>query len=411
MQQVYIGPSHSMSWHGFDDEKTFESITNGRSPLSGIQNVIEEAQKNNVPGRIPWDLFKDFEIENKCVKNGPVEARYAYICTKMLLERFPQILDHRDDMGLYVGTMNNYYGLVGLRNGYRVCVNDQFTYDKRTFESKIGVGFSFVHPMVPVYKIPNNCVANIALDWELRGANANYFGEDSSSTALHESYLKIRSGRLKQTLTVTSNHLFLNYLDFLFTDLPTLTKKEPAKLIPEKDNFFFPSEWASSYLLCTEDQSEKLKVEKQARILASHQTSFQGVYMRRNLKRETVVQVVDACLKKAKLKFNDLDLVVFDNVDKDKSQIGALVTLREGGKTKLLTPSLFLGHPICANGGAMITTALMCLKHQKIFSSYLDSVPDEPELTAEEEEMNLNRILVLSQGLNNSLHGLILEKA
>jgi 3-oxoacyl-(acyl-carrier-protein) synthase len=129
------------------------------------------------------------------------------------------------------------------------------------------------------------------------------------------------------------------------------------------------------------------------------------------LKRETVVQVVDACLKKAKLKFNDLDLVVFDNVDKDKSQIGALVTLREGGKTKLLTPSLFLGHPICANGGAMITTALMCLKHQKIFSSYLDSVPDEPELTAEEEEMNLNRILVLSQGLNNSLHGLILEKA
>ncbi|MEE2925087.1 MAG: hypothetical protein VX619_09945 [bacterium] len=411
MQQVYIGPSHSMSWHGFDDEKTFESITNGRSPLSGIQNVIEEAQKNNVPGRIPWDLFKDFEIENKCVKNGPVEARYAYICTKMLLERFPQILDHRNDMGLYVGTMNNYYGLVGLRNGYRVCVNDQFTYDKRTFESKIGVGFSFVHPMVPVYKIPNNCVANIALDWELRGANANYFGEDSSSTALHESYLKIRSGRLKQTLTVTSNHLFLNYLDFLFTDLPTLTKKEPAKLIPEKDNFFFPSEWASSYLLCTEDQSEKLKVEKQARILASHQTSFQGVYMRRNLKRETVVQVVDACLKKAKLKFNDLDLVVFDNVDKDKSQIGALVTLREGGKTKLLTPSLFLGHPICANGGAMITTALMCLKHQKIFSSYLDSVPDEPELTAEEEEMNLNRILVLSQGLNNSLHGLILEKA
>ena len=190
-----------------------------------------------------------------------------------------------------------------------------------------------------------------------------------------------------------------------------LYEKEPAKLIPEKDNFFFPSEWASSYLLCTEDQSEKLKVEKQARILASHQTSFQGVYMRRNLKRETVVQVVDACLKKAKLKFNDLDLVVFDNVDKDKSQIGALVTLREGGKTKLLTPSLFLGHPICANGGAMITTALMCLKHQKIFSSYLDSVPDEPELTAEEEEMNLNRILVLSQGLNNSLHGLILEKA
>lgn len=410
MQQVYIGPSHSMSWHGFDDETTFESLITGKSPLKGIQNVIEEAQKNNVPGRIPWDLFKEFEIENKCVKNGPVEARYAYICTRMLLDRFPQVLDHRKDMGLYVGTMNNYYGLVGLRNGYRVCVNDQFTYDKRTFESKIGVGFSFVHPMVPVYKIPNNCVANIALDWELRGANANYFGEDSSSTAIHESYLKVRSGRLKQTLTVTSNHLFLNYLDFLFTDLPTLTKKEPAKLIPEKDNFFFPSEWASSYLLCTEEQGEKLEVDRQAKILASHQTSFQGVYMRRNLKQETVTQVVNTCLKKAKLNFSDLDLVVFDNVDKDKSQIGALVSLREGGKTRLLTPSLFLGHPICANGGAMITTALLCLKHQKVFSSYLDSLPDEPELTAQEEGLELNRVLVLSQGLNNSLHGLILEK-
>ena len=410
MQQVYIGPSHSMSWHGFDDETMFESLITGKSPLQGIQNVLEEAQKNNVPGRIPWNLFKDFEIENKCVKNGPVEARYAYICTRMLLDRFPQVLDHRKDMGLYVGTMNNYYGLVGLRNGYRVCVNDQFTYDKRTFESKIGVGFSFVHPMVPVYKIPNNCVANIALDWELRGANANYFGEDSSSTAIHESYLKVRSGRLKQTLTVTSNHLFLNYLDFLFTDLPTLTKKEPAKLIPEKDNFFFPSEWASSYLLCTKEQSEKLKVERQARIVASHQTSFQGVYMRRNLKQETVTQVVTACLNKAKLSFSDLDLVVFDNVDKDKSQIGALVSLREGGNTRLLTPSLFLGHAICANGGAMITTALLCLKHQKVFSSYLDSLPDEPELTAQEEKAELNHVLVLSQGLNNSLHGLILEK-
>ena len=411
MQQVYIGPTHSMSWHGFDDEKTFDSIVTGKSPLSGIQNVMEEAQKNKVPGRISWDLFKDFEIQNKCVKNGPVEARYAYICTKMLLERFPQILDHRKDMGLYVGTMNNYYGLVGLRNGYRVCVNDQFTYDKQTFESKIGLGFSFVHPMVPVYKIPNNCVANIALDWELRGANANYFGEDSSSTAIHESYLKIRSGRLKQTLTVTSNHLFLNYLDFLFTDLPALTKKEPAKLIPEKDNFFFPSEWASSYLLCTEDQSEKLEIDKQARILASHQTSFQGVYMRRNLKQETVHLVINACLKKAQLEFSDLDLVIFDNVDKEKSQIGALLALREEGHTKLLTPSLFLGHPICANGGAMITTALMCLKHQKVFSSYLDNMPDKPELTTQEENLELNRVLVLSQGLNNSLHGLILEKA
>ena len=55
-----------------------------------------------------------------------------------------------------------------------------------------------------IEKIPNNCVANIALDWELKGANANYFGEDSSSTAIHDAYLKVRAGRIDQAITVAS---------------------------------------------------------------------------------------------------------------------------------------------------------------------------------------------------------------
>jgi len=410
MRHVLIGPSHSLSWHGFDDEEAFNSICEGNSPLTGIRNVVEESQENRVPGRISWERFQKYEIANKCVKNGPIEARYAYICTKMLLEHYPQILNHRETTGLYVGTMNNFYGLVGLRNGYRVCVNDQFTYDRKTFESKIGVGFSFVHPMVPVYKIPNNCVANIALDWELKGTNANYFGEDSSSTAIHESFLKVRAGRITQAITVTSNHLFLNYLDFLFTDLPTLSKKYPEKLNPEVDNYFFPSEWASAYLICNEEQTNVLDIDPQARIASSYQTSFQGVYMRRNLKTETVERVVSKCLAQANLKFDQLDLVIFDNIDKEKAQIETLRRLRGSANTLLLTPSMYIGHAICANGSALISTAIMCLKHQKVFSSYKSNIPENPILTNRTEKVKLNKVLVLSQGLNNSLHGVILEK-
>lgn len=410
MQQVIIGPSHSLSWHGFDDEETFNSICSGNSPLNGIRSLVEEAQSNRIPGRIPWDRFKNYVIDNKCVKNGPIEARYAYVCTKLLLEANPQILDHRQTMGLYVGTMNNFYGLVGLRNGYRICVNDQLGYDQKTFESKIGHGFSFVHPMVPVYKIPNNCVANIALDWELKGANANYFGEDSSSTAIHESYLKIRAGRLEQTLTVSSNYLFLNFLDFLFTELPTLSKKYPHNLNPEKENYFFPSEWASAYLFCNEEQRKRLKVDPQARILASHHTSFPGVYMRRNVETETVRRVVTTCLKKADLEFKDIDLVIFDNIDKNIAQVTAFSELRGKSDTRLMSPLLLTGHPICANGSSMLSIALMCLKHQKVLSSYGGFVPEDPILTCKIEEARLNRVLVFSQGLNNSLHALILEK-
>jgi len=59
----------------------------------------------------------------------------------------------------------------------------------------------------------------------------------------------------------------------------------------------------------------------------------------------------------------------------------------------------------------MISTALMCLKYQSVFSSYLESIPEKPELTSKKEALDIKHVLVLSQGLNNSLHGLILEKA
>ena len=85
---------------------------------------------------------------------------------------------------------------------------------------------------------------------------------------------------------------------------------------------------------------------------------------------------------------------------------------KENGSVILLSPSLLCGHPICATGSTHLGLALSILDQQKVFSSYLKrQVPDNPRLTSKAESVEVKKIGVLTQSLNNALHFMILEKA
>ena len=384
-----------------------------RSALDDSKSVLDSALQNQIVGRIPWERFQEFPIENGCVKNGPIEARYAYLTTARILESEKlKAYVKGDRIGLYVGTMNNHYGLVGLRNGYRICANDDLGYDKATFESRIGTGYSYVHPMIPVYKIPNNVIANIALDFEIHGENANFFGEDSGCVALQESLWKLRNGIVPAALVANSNHLFINYLTFLFLEIHNFSKKKDSGINPESDSFFFPSEWASSFLFFQEEEAKGLAIEPKARLVNARQISYIERYFHRALPSEVVESITKSTLEEIKMSWGDLDLVVMDNLAEPKT---SLELYREWNRFEkspvpLLCPTLLTGHSICSSASTHLSIALKILEHQKVFSSYLkDQVPENPAFTDRTESLEVKKIGILTQGLNNSVQFMIVE--
>jgi 3-oxoacyl-(acyl-carrier-protein) synthase len=413
MENVFIGPSHSLSYHGMSDGEIFDSLLANNSPLDGISSLLESALENKIVGRIPWDEILKHPIKNGCVNNGPIEARYAYVATRLLLEEHGLVERVQgQETGLYVGTMNNWYGLVGLRNGYRICANSNLEYEKEVFESRIGTGFSYVHPMVPVYKIPNNVIANLALDYEISGENANYFGEDSGSVAIQESYVKIRNGLLPRCLAINSVHLFVNYLDFFFLEIHNFSKKNP-QFCPEKDSVYYPSEWAGAFLFMSEAEVEKSSLTPRARVLSGVQFSYLEKYFQRTLPPDVLSAVVDKGLRAAGLSWKDLDLLLFDNFAEEQVQLNHFLERNQKDKASviLLSPSLLCGHPICATGSTHLGLALSILDQQKVFSSYLKGqVPKNPRLTSKAESAEVKKIGILTQSLNNALHFMVLEK-
>ena len=414
MRSVVIGPSYSIAYHGFGDDEIYEGLLKNISPLDEAESVLDSALKNQVVGRIPWDRFLEFPIKNGCVKNGPVEARYAYLTASKVVEK-DNLASYLEgsEAGLYVGTMNNLYGLVGLRNGYRICANDDLEYDKLTFESRVGTGYSYVHPMVPVYKIPNNVIANIALDYRIHGENANFFGEDSGCVALQESFWKIRSELLKGALVINSNHLFINYLTFMFLEIHNFSKKKDTGINPESDSFYFPSEWASSFALLEEEEAGRIGISARARIMASRQISYLGQYFDRALPGETLETITKRALDDAGITWGDLDLVIMDNLATPRTSLDVYRSWNQdhNADIPLLCPTLLTGHSICSSGSTHLSIALKILEKQKIFSSYLrGQVPDNPACTDRTESIEVKKIGILTQGLNNSIQFMIVEK-
>lgn len=414
MRSVLIGPSYSISPHGFGDHEIFNGLLENKSPLDDVNSVLDGALKNQVAGRIPWDRFETFPIQNTCVKNGPVEARFAYLTASKVLE-YEGLAAYMEgpDSTLYVGTMNNLYGLVGLRNGYRICANENLAYDKKTFERQIGTGYSYVHPMVPVYKIPNNVIANVALDYKIHGENANFFGEDSGAVALQEGYLKIRNELTKCALIINSNHLFINYLTFMFLEIHNFARRSQDGINPESSSFYFPSEWASSFLLIDEQEASKQSIEPQARILASRQISYVEPYFSRVLPESTLDRIVNKVLADGGLKWSDLDLIVTDNLAYPRTSLKFFERLNQHSKRDIpiLCPTLLTGHSICSSASSHLSIALEILRNQRVFSSYLKGqVPDSPILTSGVHNLRVGRVGILTQGLNNSIQFMIIEK-
>ena len=255
--------------------------------------------------------------------------------------------------------------------------------------------------------------SNIALDFGIHGENANFFGEDSGCIALQESLWKIRNDIIPAALVANSNHLFINYLTFLFLEIHNFSKKMEAGINPEKDSFFFPSEWASSFLLFNEGEAERLGVDAQARLLNSRQLSYVERYFHRALPVEVVESVTMNTLDEIKLSWEDLDLVVMDNLAEPKTSLELYREWNQKLKNPvpLLCPTLLTGHSICSSASTHLSIALKILEHQKIFSSYLkDQVPDNPAFTDRTESLEVKRIGILTQGLNNSVQFLIVEK-
>lgn len=414
MRSVLIGPSYSISPHGFGDHEIFEGLLANQSPLDDVSSVLDGALKNQVAGRIPWERFETFPIQNGCVKNGPVEARFAYLTASKVLE-YRGLADYVEgpESALYVGTMNNLYGLVGLRNGYRICADENLGYDRKFFEKQIGTGYSYVHPMVPVYKIPNNVIANVALDYKIHGENANFFGEDSGSVALQEGFSKIRNSLTKAALVINSNHLFINYLTFMFLEIHNFSRRSKDGINPENSSFYFPSEWASSFLMIEEHEASRQSIEPQARMVASRQISYLEPYFSRILPEETLGTVVTKTLADGKMEWSDLDLVLTDNLAYPRSSLKFFQKMNQssGSEVALLCPTLLTGHSICSSASSHLSIALEILRNQKIFSSYLkDQVPDRPAFTSQVSRLAIKRVGILTQGLNSSIQFMIIEK-
>jgi len=412
LNEVYFGDVYSISAIGFGQDEIFENLYENQSPLANIRSLLEEATENKVVGRIPSERFNEKPIANKVVGNGPMEARYNYYATRELLgEESLQTKLEGQKTALFVGTMNNCYGVVGLRNGYRICVDEKLGYTREVFDSKIGQGFGYVHPMVPVYKIPNNVIGNLALDYKLSGENANFFGEDSSSAALQEAFFKIRNGQYKRSIVSSSNYLFLNYLDFLLLEVQNFIRENP-KINPEKDHFFFPSEWACSFLLGLREELEDLERKPIARLRASYQINYPEKYYRRKLDQKVMNRLIDRTLNQGDLEFKDLDAIVFDNLDSKRQQLQYFHARKKKEKTNtlLVSPTLVTGYSLCTHAATLTSIAIEMIKRQKVFSSYFEVVPDNPLMSHEAREQNLQRIGVFHQSLNNTLHFSIIER-
>ncbi|MCO4781489.1 MAG: hypothetical protein KC646_04140 [Candidatus Cloacimonetes bacterium] len=412
MNDVYIGDTYSISSIGFGINDIFTNLLKGISPLLHPESILDRSKQNDIPGKISSQHLDKFKFKNKVISNGPIEARYSYYAVSELfkVDNLWESFKGKD-CGLFVGTMNNLYGAIGLRNGYRVCADENLQYDSKYFEKMIGTGFSYVHPMIPVYKIPNNVIANIALDYQLSGSNANFFGEDSSAVAIQESYSQIKYGLLDKTLVSSSNFLFLNFLDFLLKEAYASFIQEP-KFNPEIDPHYFMSEWGFAGVFATKEFFDSKNLKIQAKLLSSHQGSYVDKYYTRSAPKEYCQKIIDKALSMSNINIGDLDLIITDNLDKNKTPVLVLKDLmkKQGASIPILTPSLLTGHSLCTNASSQLEIALKIFKEQKVFSSYLEPSCDLEMFTNENKSLNVKRIAIFNQSLNNTLQMQIIEK-
>ncbi|MCJ8344645.1 hypothetical protein MJH12_03825 [bacterium] len=412
MNDVYIGETYSISSIGFGMDEIFEALLSGLSPLKHDESILDRSKKNDIPGKISEKFLDLFQFKNKVISNGPIEARYNYYVTSKLLEntQLREAIEGRET-GLFIGTMNNLYGAIGLRNGYRICANKDLEYDPDYFVKMIGIGFSYVHPMIPVYKIPNNVIANIALDFNLSGANANFFGEDSSSISIQDAFFQVSNNLLDKALVSSSNFLFLNFLDFLLTEAVASFIQKPL-FNPDMDSHFFVSEWGFAGVFATKEFFESNNLLIQAKLLSSHQGSYVDKYYKRLAPKDYCQKIIKRALQDASLDIGDLDLIITDNLDSKKTPIHVFHEMMDEANVRvpLLTPNLITGHSICTNASCQLDIALKILKEQKVFSSYLDDTHSDGMFTSENKKMKINRIGIFNQSLNNSIQMQIIEK-
>lgn len=412
MTDVYIGETYSISSIGFGIDEIFANLLNGVSPLKHPDSILERSKKNDIPGKISEEHLEKFRFKNKVVSNGPIEARYNYfVVSKLLGSKTLWNSLKGKDSGLFVGTMNNLYGAIGLRNGYRVCADENLEYDPEFFEKTIGTGFSYVHPMIPVYKIPNNVIANIALDYQLSGVNANFFGEDSSAVSTQEAFFQIRSGILDKALVSSSNFLFLNFLDFLLKEAYGSFIKSPM-FNPQLDSHYFMSEWGFAGVLGSKEFFDSNGLKIHAKLLSSQQGSYIDKYYERSAPKAYCKKIIDRAFKQADLNISDLDLIITDNLDKNKTPIKVLKELMKDCEVQvpILTPGLLTGHSLCTNASSQLDIGLKILLEQKVFSSYLDASCSGDMFTNENRAMKIERIGIFNQSLNNTIQMQIIEK-
>ncbi len=410
MSSVFIGLWHGFHSLGRDINALHQALRQGKSVMDHPESVIGRALKNDICGRMPWEWLEQAEFTNKVVKNGPIEARWAWLAVHEMLNQaglFDAISG--SETGLYCGTMNNNYGMVGLRNGYRVCADANLRYDKKTFDSMIAKGFGYVHPMVPVYKIPNNAIANIALDLNLGGNNANYFGEDSSAVAIQACAEKIQMGRIQTGLVFSANHIFLNYMDFLLDEVQDMVKKNPQRN-PEKHSLMVPTEGASALLMGSEEGLGSYGVQGAFELLSWVQQSDIGDVYTRKTSADHIRRVIQRSLKMAGLEFSDLDFVMLDGLDQELVHQQVLKDFNSGDKVHLVTPTSLTGYELCATTGLNLVLTLQSLHKGELIDSY-GQIEERGSFYSQGTESGDFRLAgVLSQSLNGTIQFLIVKK-